>query len=300
MKHIVSISLGSSTRNKKVTVELGDETITVERIGTDGNTDKANALFRDMDGKVDVLGMGGIELHIEIESGIYALRAARNLAEGIKETPIVDGLGVKHTLERQVMQIIEPQLEVPIKPKKGLMPLAIDRYGMAKSLDEAGYDMIYGDLLFGLGIPISVHGLANLSRAGRLLLPFVCQLPIRFVYPVGEQQDMITPKYHSWFNYGPVIAGDFHYIRRYLPKTLEGRMIITNTTTSVDVELLKKRGLRYLVTTTPVFEGRSFGTNVIEAMLTALAEKGRVLTKQEIATMLNDLNIKPMLRRLNY
>jgi len=41
---------------------------------------------------------------------------------------------------------------------------------------------------------------------------------------------------------------------------------LTNTTTSENVEELKKRGVSLLITTTPVIEGRSFGTNVLEGV----------------------------------
>jgi len=37
MKRAVSISIGSSKRNKSVTVELLGEQVTIERIGTDGD-----------------------------------------------------------------------------------------------------------------------------------------------------------------------------------------------------------------------------------------------------------------------
>jgi len=52
-----------------------------------------------------------------------------------------------------------------------------------------------------------------------------------------------------------VIAGDFHIIRRKLPDSLEGKGILTNTVTSQDLEELKKRGVAWLVTTTPELEG---------------------------------------------
>jgi len=48
---------------------------------------------------------------------------------------------------------------------------------------------------------------------------------------------------------------------------------LTNTTTSENVEELKKRGVSLLITTTPVIEGRSFGTNVLEGVFTALLGK---------------------------
>lgn len=299
MKHVVSISLGSSGRNKKVTVKFGDDPILIERIGVDGDEKKARALFAEMDGKVDALGVGGVELYILLKGKEYPLRSGLGLIKDVHQTPAVDGRGLKHTLERRVMQVIEPQLDEPISPKKAMMTLGVDRIGMAESLAEAGYDTVFCDLMFGLGVPVPIYGLKNLYRVGRMLLPVAGQLPISMIYPTGESQETITPKYQKYFNYGPVIAGDFLYIRKHLPEDLKGRMIVTNTTTAADVELLKSRGLKYLATTTPVFEGRSFGTNMLEAALTAYAGKGRTLTQAELSALLDELNIKPTLQKLN-
>ena len=60
MKHVVSISLGSSKRDKKVEFKLGDQTILLERIGCNADEKKARALFTEMDGKVDAFGVGGV------------------------------------------------------------------------------------------------------------------------------------------------------------------------------------------------------------------------------------------------
>ena len=45
-----------------------------------------------------------------------------------------------------------------------------------------------------------------------------------------------------------IIAGDFLLMRRYLPESLEGKVIVTNTVTSKDVELLRERIDRQLDT----------------------------------------------------
>ena len=299
MKRAVSISLGSSARNKTVEVNLAGETILLERIGTDGDEKKAAALFSELDGQADALGVGGVELYLRLDEREYPLRSGLNLVKGVKKTPVVDGRGIKHTLERQVMQRIEPLLDEPLQPKRAMMTVGADRYGLAQSLDEAGYETVFCDLIFGLGAPIPVYGIKNLRRLGRILIPILAQLPISMLYPTGQSQDTIVPKYEKWFKYGPVIAGDFLYIRRYLPNSLWGQMIVTNTTTAADVELLRQRGLKYLVTTTPVFDGRSFGTNMLEAALTAYAAKGRTLTMAEISSLLEKLDLGPTLQKLN-
>jgi hypothetical protein len=57
--------------------------------------------------------------------------------------------------------------------------------------------------------------------------------------------------------------------------------------------------VRHLVTSTPVFEGRSFGTNMLEAALVAVAGKGRTLTHDELSQMLEELGLEPQLQTLN-
>ncbi len=299
MKRAVSVSLGSSIRNKKVELNLAGEPLLIERIGTDGDEKKAATLLAELDGQVEALGIGGVELYLRLGEREYPLRSGINLAKGVRKTPVVDGRGIKHTLERQVMQRIEPLLDEPLRPQKAMMPLGVDRFGLAQSLDEARYETVFCDLMFGIGAPIPVYGLKNLTRLGRILIPILAQLPISMLYPTGQSQDTIVPKYQKWFKFGSVIAGDFLYIRRHLPEDLTGQMIVTNTTTPADIDLLRQRGLKYLVTTTPIFEGRSFGTNMLEAALTAYAGKGRVLTTAEIDGLLDQLNLGPTLQKLD-
>jgi hypothetical protein len=80
---------------------------------------------------------------------------------------------------------------------------------------------------------------------------------------------------------------------------LDGKVIVTNTTTEADVEMFKQAGIRYLVTSTPVLEGRSFGTNMMEAALVAVSGKNRKLTSQEYAELLDQLGFEPQLQQLN-
>jgi hypothetical protein len=54
-----------------------------------------------------------------------------------------------------------------------------------------------------------------------------------------------------------------------------------------------------LVTTTPILEGRSFGTNMMEAALIAASGKGRVLTHAELTEIIDQLNMQPQLQELN-
>lgn len=300
MKRAVSISLGSSTRDKRVEVELLGEKVIIERIGTDGDEAKAMALYRELDGKVDAFGMGGIDLVMGTVEHSYPIRAAYRLIKDVHKTPVVDGRGVKHTVERRCMAYVEAQIGAELQPKRALLNVALDRYGMAESVLEAGYDTVFGDLQFALGIPIPLHSLRAVNRLASVLAPLVGRFaPISMIVPIGEKQHASTPRFTRWYQWATVIAGDCHYTRRYMPPELPGKTILTNTTTEADVEIFRKAGVHYLITTTPRYEGRSFGTNMLEAALTAIAGKGRRLTHAELLEMFETLALYPQIQELN-
>ena len=132
-----------------------------------------------------------------------------------------------------------------------------------------------------------------------VVMPVVGRLPFEWVYPTGEKQEKNTPKFGQWYAWATVIAGDCHYIKRYRPARLDGKTICTNTTTPDDVAIFRQAGVRHLVTTTPVMEGRSFGTNMIEAALVAISGKGRKLTLAELGELIDRLGFEPQLQTLN-
>jgi hypothetical protein len=298
VKRAVSVSLGSSQRDKKVEIDLLDQQVCIERIGSDGDQEKATALFTELDGRVDALGVGGIDLWVEMAGRRYRLHGAHKLVRNVKATPVVDGSGLKNTLERQVVPAMVRQLGSSYGSGRVLLTAAVDRYGMTLSFFENGYEVVCGDLMFALGIPLPIRSLANLKRLGRLLLPIVGRLPVSFLYPTGEKQDRIEPRFERWYEWATVIAGDCHYIRRHLPHRLDGKVIVTNTTTESDMALFRERGVRTVVTTTPRFDGRSFGTNMMEAALTAAAGHNRPLNHTELEQLLQQLQLQPTIHGL--
>ncbi len=301
MKRAVSISIGTSKRNKAVEIELLGEKVQIERIGTDGDMEKAALLYQSMDGKVDAFGVGGADLGVMVDNTWYPLYSVQSMVRFIKTTPVVDGAGLKNTLENRLAAYIEKQIGdfINHNGRKVLIASGADRWGMTRSFVDAGYDCIFGDLMFGLGLPIPLRSVTQIKLLAGLLMPIAGRLPFDWIYPTGEKQEKRIPKYHKYYEWATVIAGDCHYIRRHIPDQLPGRVIATNTTTTEDVALFKQIGIKYLVTSTPVIDGRSFGTNMMEAALVAVAGKGRKLSNAELNAMLDQLGFEPQLQELN-
>jgi len=292
MKRAVSVSLGSSSRDKRVLVKFKDKEIIVERIGTDGDIEKAKRLYTELDGKIDAFGVGGVDLYLRLDRREYPLRAALKLVEGVKKTPLVDGRGLKHTLERRVFELAAPLLKESPHFKQAFVPVAVDRIGLAQAVSEVSEAIVIGDLMVALGIPIPIRGIASFKRLARVLLPIVSYFPMSMIF-YGSGGAEQKPKYTNFFNSSDLLAGDFLFMRKYMPERLSGKTVITNTTTEENIELLRKRGVRLVITTTPRYEGRSFGTNMLEAALTVYAGKGRPLSDDELNALIDELELRP-------
>jgi len=298
MKRVVGISLGSSERNHVVTVNMLGVECRIERIGTDGDMQKMIDIITELDGKVDAFGLGGMDLYVHAVDRRYEIRDARRIVKAARKTPIVDGSGLKNTLERRAIEYLAEHTALFNDSPKVLLMCAMDRFGMAQALEAAGCQMTYGDFLFILNIPLPLRSLKTLAGFARVFAPIVVQLPFSMIYPTGEKQKVSKPRFARYFEAADIIAGDFHFIRRYMPAVLPGKTIITNTVIRADVDLMKERQVKTLITTTPEMEGRSFGTNIMEALLVCLAGSKTKLTAEQYDRLLVELQIKPRIIEL--
>ncbi|MCJ7529910.1 MAG: hypothetical protein MUO64_02610, partial [Anaerolineales bacterium] len=146
MKRAVSISIGSSKRDKAVEIEVLGEKVRVERIGTDGDMEKAAQLYKELDGKVDAFGVGGADLYTMVEDKRYPLYSVWPMIRYVKRTPIADGAGLKNTLEYRIVPALEATIGDYLNQvgRRALITMAIDRWGMAMSFVRGGYDFIFG------------------------------------------------------------------------------------------------------------------------------------------------------------
>ncbi|OPY57627.1 MAG: hypothetical protein A4E55_01555 [Pelotomaculum sp. PtaU1.Bin035] len=303
LKHVVSVSLGSSRRDHTVRVELLGEKFKISRMGTDGDFNRALEVLRELDGKVDAIGLGGIDVYLFVRRKRYTIRDGLKLMEAVKVTPVVDGSGLKNTLEREVVRILAEKTGLLKRGMRVLMVSSLDRFGMAEALSDMGCDMTFGDLIFTMGMTYPVRTVAELEEIAGRTLPELVKMPFHMLYPTGKKQESQdeakVKQFAHYYHDAEVIAGDYHLIRRFMPDGMDRRIILTNTTTREDIDFLREKGVGTLVTTTPEFEGRSFGTNVIEAAMVAILGKlPEQITPADYLDLLDKLDFQPRVLNL--
>ena len=298
-KRVVSVSLGTSKRNKAEEAEFLDVPFRIERRGTDGDKRRFEEMVAELDGKVDCFGVGGTDVYLYAGSRRYIWRASRGLMRNARITPWVDGSGIKHTLERETVRYLDDQGILDFSKLRVLLVSAVDRFGMGEELSKRAKSIVFGDLLFGTPFPFPVRRWGTVKALASVILPLMTWCPPEWFYPTGKKQEVNTPKHQRYFRDADVIAGDWHFIRRYMPEDMWGKIILTNSSRKEEVELLRSRGARMLITTTPEIKGESFATNVMEAVLVALLGRPPAeLTEWEYLSTLKRLGWKPQITDL--
>jgi hypothetical protein len=114
---------------------LGQE-VSIERIGTDGDMEAAANMYRDLDGTVDAFGVGGADLGAIVEGKFYPFHSVQKLVRYIKKTPVVDGGGLKNTLETRAPRFLDEKVGeyVAQHGRRVMVTLGVDRWGLSKSL----------------------------------------------------------------------------------------------------------------------------------------------------------------------
>ena len=273
----------------------------IERIGTNGDYQAFCRLLREFDGKVAAIGLGGINLSLAAGNRRYHIRDAVRAIRGIR-TPVVDGSGIKQSWERHIiLKVLPDELGLSMKGRRVLLVASVDRYGMAEAFVQAGADVMFGDFMFGLGIPIGLRGLATVKILAAILLPILTRGPFTWLYPTGKKQEEIRPRFERAYRWAEVLAGDFHLIQQHMPDDLAGKIILTNTVTPADVEALRRRRVTLLVTVTPEMGGRSFGTNVLEAVVVAMSgRRPEDLRPADYIEWMQRAGFRPRVERLTH
>ncbi len=324
MKRVVSVSLGSDKGDHHYHTDFLGEKFCISRVGTNsclekvietlkyldsfdkkGNTELArpegvNLKWLDEEEKcrITAFGIGGTDLYF---GPGMKLREGKKIANSVKNAPIVDGYGLKITLEPMIIENLKTEGFFERK-KNVLITSGADRIGMARAFRAAQKegvieDVVYGDLMYLLKIYMPIRSYSMLQFLTYTIGSVVSQLPTRLIYPTGAKQKESKPAFESYQDHADIIAGDFHQMWAHLTHYLSSKMIITNTTTDEQVKELRKRGLEILVTTTPPLGGRSFGTNVWEAVL--VANGAELLNTGQYRKMIKDASIdKPNIRYL--
>ncbi len=273
-KEILSVSLGPSSRDYEFTTRMFGEEIRIRCFGTDGDVPRARELVSQFDGQVDAIGLESMNIHFTVGSRTYTHPQIQRVAAA-HSTPVVDGTHLRNTLERWAIGQVAQEHRGIFSHKRVFVMSGIERYGMAQVLSSATDQILFGDPIFQLNLPLALGSFKLLETYASLVLPRLCRAPYSWLSPAGVEQDLRTPRGSHYFDQAHIIVGDFSHICRFAPDNLRGKTVITDSLSASDVQYLRERGVESLITMTPpLSDDHPFvGTSVLEAIFASFIDR---------------------------
>lgn len=301
MKRVAVVSLGPTAHDENFEYSFLGTPVAIEKRGTDGDIARAAQLIAEYDGKVDAIGLDSMNRAFFVAGRRYPIPEIDRLAALATRTPVVDGENLKSTFERWAVAWMKGQFPDVLKPSTHVfMPSGVERWHVAKVLSEYTEHLEFGDAMMHWGWPWTLKGLGTLEGYAEWFLhgfgPIggVVDRPYKALYPTGKRQEEPSPRFEKAFRKADLIAGGLHYIRRYAPLDIRNKIVLTNSLGPEDLADLQRRGVRTVFTTTPEMNGRSYGLNVLEAVMVAVSgKKLRELKTEDWLRMITESRIEP-------
>lgn len=301
MKRIAVIHLNDGENSERVTF-LGRE-LEIRRIGCAGDPAEARGLIRELDGRVDAIGLEGLPAYLELGPAILAHSIGRELPDLAHQTPVVDGRGVRAGLERWAVILADRAQPGIFSRKRVVMVPGLNHGGLAQALRRHSPDLRYSDPIVYFGIP-DVPGVGRrvtLAQVAPRTLGALQDAPFRRIQPQPGMPG--TPRWTGIFEWADILAGEIGAIRRYTPLELKRKTVVVEWATEEDLVDLRQRGVSIVVTMMPPLDdgaplGRWSAAAVEAALVAMRADPGASLSEDTYLDLMADLSWHPAVQYL--
>lgn len=301
MKQVLVIHLDETDGEQKVTF-LG-QTVSLQLRGCHGDGERAAALIREYDGKVDAIALDGLPAELQLGNARRPHAVGAALPAQATTTPVVDGSGIRAGLERWAVILADRAEPGIFAEKRILMAPGLNHQGLAQALERHSATLRYADPFIYFDLPDipGVGGKSTLEQAAPMTLARLENAPFRRLRPLAGEPHRARPA--DPFEWADVIAGDIGAIRRYAPATLKHKTVVVESASPLDLEDLRKRGVSIVATMMPSLDpsdtlGR-WTAAVIEGVLVALrTQPDAPLTEDTYLDLMADIHWAPAVRYL--
>jgi predicted amino acid dehydrogenase len=297
MKHIVSISLGSSSLDYSFKTRFLGENFTVERQGTDRDAKQAAQLIKEKRADADAIGLGMVREHYTVGTDHFVRPETRKLEKLSSDTPITTGARLREIVQEWTLRSAQMELGNIFSNARVLFLSGTINYRLASILSEFTDNLTFAD-------PVAQFGLPNLLTSLRALELYATgSHPILRFESGKDLVPSIAP--FQFFNHlvlrravkeAHVVVAPYEQLRHYGQDELDGKTVITSTVSDERLQELREKGVRLVLDCSIQPFKHTVGLNVIEAMVMAALDKpADEISHDDYLEIFTDLELKPRL-----
>lgn len=272
MKHVVSISLGSSDQDFDFVTDFLGARLHVRRIGTNGSTAAAIKLIKTWDKKAAAIGVGVLKDNYRVGSRRFIAKDSVRLLAVARQVPITTGGRLGDIFQEWAVRHAQTELGNFFNNARVLFFSGLTDYKLALSMAEYTTNLQFADPLLQLGVPKLLGSLDALN---------VYSTGAHYVKDWSLPSAMATGPVKEWTRFvlrkamqkASVVVAPVHELDDFGLQELAGKIVVTSTVNDVRMAQLRDKGVATVIDGSPCMHGHVLGANLLDAMVLAATSK---------------------------
>lgn len=297
MKKVVSVSLGSSTKDYEFKTRFLGKDFHVRRVGADGDEGKAWELLRRYQSEADAIGLGMLRDHYDIGSRWEVHADTDRLLKVVTRVPATTGADLRRMLQVRAVRHVQRKFGHYFNNNLVLFLSGLVNYDMAQAMGDYTPNLKFADAVLETGAPAVLTSLDQLeiyARGAHFASPVIPTRGLSKIPGVTRLKRGIVSKEMAKCH---VIVGTFDDIAAFgSPDNLDGKTLITSAIDDDRLDYFKDCNANLVVDVSPNLFERVVGLNTIQAMILAAMETtSEELSDHDLEEIVEELKIEPRL-----
>ena len=293
MKHVVSISLGSSTQDFDFVTHFLGEQLHVRRIGSNGSVSAAVKLIREWEKKAAAIGLGVLKDHYKVGSRRFIDKDSAKLKAVAKHVPVTTGGRLGDIFQEWAVRHAQTHMGSFFNNSRVLFFSGMADFKLASCLAEYTSNLQFADPLLQLGVPKLLGSLEALNLYSR---------GAHYVKDWTLPQAMSSGPVKEWTRFvlrkamqkASVIVAPVHELDDFGLEELAGKTVISATVNDERIALMRDKGVVTIIDGSPVMHGHVLGANLLDAMIMAATGKhSRDILEDDYLEIITGLGSEP-------
>jgi predicted amino acid dehydrogenase len=297
MKKVVSVSLGSSSKDYEFQTRFLGQHFQVRRVGADEDEGRAWELLRRYQSEADAIGLGMIRDHYDIGSRRHVHKDTERLLNVVTRIPATTGSELRRLLQVRAVRHVQKKLVNYFNNNLVLFLSGMVNYDMALAMSDYTPNLKFADAVLDTGAPAILTSLDQLevyARGAQIASSFLPTQRLSRLPGLSKLRKEILAREMEKCH---VIVGTYDDIAVFgTPANLEGKTLITSAIDEDALEFFKDCNVNLVVDVSPMLFDQVVGLNTIQAMvLAALETTPEELSEHDLEEIVEELKIEPRL-----
>jgi len=297
MKRVVSVSLGSSSKDYEFETRFLGHDFNVKRVGADDDEGRAWELLRRHQSSADAIGLGMIRDHYDVGAWRQVHEDTHRLLKVVTRVPATTGATLRRVLQVRAVRQVQKQLGNYFNNNLVLFLAGMANYDMARAMVDYTPNLRFADAVAATGAPAILTSLEQLELFARGAQLAASVLPTRRLSKLPGVHRLKQGVIAREMAQCHVIVGTFDDIAAFGDaRNLQGKTLITSAIDDDRLEFFTRCKVNLAVDVSPLLFERVVGLNTIQAMiLAALGIPTEELSEHDLEEIVAELKIEPRL-----